>query len=136
MKALPWYIDIVNYLVTVQLPEHWTKQEGQISYVNKEFLLRWSLSVKVWCKSNYQIMHPKKWILKHPFILHEQACGGYFSATKTTAKVLQRGFYWTTLFQEKHSFCSSCDMYQCMGSITWRNMMPLNPVLMVAIFYV
>ena len=26
VEVLPWYDDIVNYLVTGQLPEHWTKQ--------------------------------------------------------------------------------------------------------------
>ena len=27
VEVLPWYADIVNYLVTGQLPEHWTKQD-------------------------------------------------------------------------------------------------------------
>ena len=27
VDVLPWYADIVNYLVTGQLPEHWTKQD-------------------------------------------------------------------------------------------------------------
>ena len=41
VKVLPWYADIVNYLVTCQLPEHWTKQDQtNFFYRNKEFLLR------------------------------------------------------------------------------------------------
>ena len=27
VEVLPWYADIVNYLVTGKLPEHWTKQD-------------------------------------------------------------------------------------------------------------
>ena len=27
VDTLPWFADIVNYLVTGQLPEHWTKQD-------------------------------------------------------------------------------------------------------------
>ena len=27
VEVLPWYADIINYLVTGQLPEHWTKQD-------------------------------------------------------------------------------------------------------------
>ena len=27
VKVLPWYTNIVNYLVIGQLPEHWTKQD-------------------------------------------------------------------------------------------------------------
>jgi lipopolysaccharide biosynthesis glycosyltransferase len=25
--AVPWFVDIVNYLVTAQMPSHWTKQD-------------------------------------------------------------------------------------------------------------
>ncbi|KAI3456991.1 hypothetical protein Pfo_013654, partial [Paulownia fortunei] len=31
---------------------------------------------------------------------HSEACGGHFSVKKTTAKILQRGFYWLTLFKD------------------------------------
>ena len=27
LEVLPWYADIINYLITGQLPEHWTKQD-------------------------------------------------------------------------------------------------------------
>ena len=27
VETLPWYAEIVNYLVTGKLPEHWTKQD-------------------------------------------------------------------------------------------------------------
>ena len=40
VEVLPWYADIVNYLVTGKLPEHWTKQDkANFCYGNKEFLL-------------------------------------------------------------------------------------------------
>ena len=27
VEVLPWYADIVNYVITGQLPEHWTNQD-------------------------------------------------------------------------------------------------------------
>ena len=40
VEVLPWYADIVNYLVIGQLPEHWTKQDNAKFFCgNKEFLL-------------------------------------------------------------------------------------------------
>ena len=40
VEVLPWYADIVNYLVTGKLPEHWTKQDkANFFYRNKEFPL-------------------------------------------------------------------------------------------------
>ena len=65
---------------------------------------------------------------------HEQACGDYFSTKKIATKVLQCGFYWSTIFRDAYTFCSSCYRCQWMGSITRRNMMPLNPILVVQIF--
>ena len=40
LEVLPWYADIVNYVVTGQLPEYWTKQDKVNFFCrNKEFLL-------------------------------------------------------------------------------------------------
>ncbi|XP_026460976.1 uncharacterized protein K02A2.6-like, partial [Papaver somniferum] len=65
---------------------------------------------------------------------HDQACGGHFSAKKSAAKILQCGFYWPSLFKDCHDYCVACERYQKLGSISRRNMMPLNPILIVEIF--
>ena len=52
----------------------------------------------------------------------------------TATKILQCGFYWPTIFRDAYTFCSLCDMCQRMWSITRRNMMPLNSILVVEIF--
>ncbi|XP_038982186.1 uncharacterized protein LOC120110674, partial [Phoenix dactylifera] len=62
------------------------------------------------------------------------ACGGHFSVKKTAAKILQCGFYWPTLFKDSHNFCKACERCQKLGGITRRNMMPLNPILIIEIF--
>jgi hypothetical protein len=65
---------------------------------------------------------------------HDHACGGHFSANKTAAKILQCGFYWPTIFADARAYCTSCERCQKLGSISRRNMMPLNPILIVEIF--
>ncbi|ROV58073.1 transposase, partial [Limosilactobacillus reuteri] len=65
---------------------------------------------------------------------HDHACGGYFGPKKTAAKVLQYGFYWPTLFRDAFDFCKACPACQSFGRINKRNMMPLNPILVVEIF--
>ena len=65
---------------------------------------------------------------------HTLACGGHFSEKKTAAKVLQSGFYWPTLFKDTFEFAKSCSKCQSMGSISKRNMMSLNFILVVEIF--
>ncbi|KAI3453560.1 hypothetical protein Pfo_010223, partial [Paulownia fortunei] len=65
---------------------------------------------------------------------HSEACGGHFSVKKTTAKILQCGFYWPTLFKNTYTFCKSCENCQKLGSLSKRNMMPLHPILLIEIF--
>ncbi|KAI3463788.1 hypothetical protein Pfo_020451 [Paulownia fortunei] len=65
---------------------------------------------------------------------HSEACGGHFSVKKTTAKILQCGFYWPTLFKDTYTFCKSCENCQKLGSLSKRNMMPLHPILVIEIF--
>ena len=65
---------------------------------------------------------------------HDHACGVHFSAKKTAAKILQCGFYWPTLFKDAQAYYTSCERCQKLGSISRRNMMPLNLILIVEIF--
>ncbi|CAL9000991.1 unnamed protein product [Prunus brigantina] len=65
---------------------------------------------------------------------HALACGGHFGAKKTALKVLQSGFFWPTLFKDAFDFCSKCDRCRKMGSISRRNEMPLNNILVVELF--
>jgi len=43
---------------------------------------------------------------------HFEACGGHFSSKKTTAEILQCGFYWPTMFKDTHAFCKTCENCQ------------------------
>jgi len=65
---------------------------------------------------------------------HFKACRGHFSSRKTTAKILQSGFYWPTIFKDSHIFCKTCENYQKLRSISKRHMMPSNPILVIGIF--
>ena len=56
-------------------------------------------------------------ILQH---CHSREVGGHFGATKTTAKVLQLGSYWPTLFKDAYAFVVACDQCQRTGNIQGR----------------
>ena len=49
-------------------------------------------------------------------------------------KVLQSGFYWSSLFKEAHQMCRECDRCQRLGKLSRCHMMPLNPILVVELF--
>ena len=65
---------------------------------------------------------------------HSKACGDHFSLKKTAAKILHCGFYWPTLFKDSHAFCKVCKNCQIVGFILKKNMMPLNPIIVIEIF--
>ena len=70
-------------------------------------------------------------ILSH---CHESAYGGHFASQKTGMKVLKSGFYWPSVFKDAHNICRACDKCQRLRKISHRQMMPLNPILVVDLF--
>ena len=135
VSNLPWFADIANFLVTGQIPSHWNSQDKKkfLSQVHNFF---WDDPYLFkYCPD--QIIRrcvPDNEIQRIISFSHSEACGGHFSAKKTTAKILQCGFYWPTLFKDTYEFCKACDRCQKLGGITRRNMMPLNPILIIEIF--
>ena len=65
---------------------------------------------------------------------HSYACGGHYSGKRTALKVLQCGFYWPSLFRDAFFYCRACTSCQKVGNIGRRDMMPLNPILIVEVF--
>ncbi|KAH9658411.1 Endonuclease [Citrus sinensis] len=110
VEVLPWYADIVNYLVTGKLPEHWTKQDKAKFFAEiKNFFWDDPYLFKYCADQIVRRCVPENEIQNILSFCHEQACGGHFSAKKTATKVLQCGFYWPTIFRDAYTFCSSCD---------------------------
>ena len=70
-------------------------------------------------------------ILSH---YHEHAYGGHFASQKIAMKVLQSGFYWPSFFKYAHVMYRTCDRCQRLRKLTRRNMMPLNPIMVVDLF--
>ena len=65
---------------------------------------------------------------------HSTAYGGHYGGEKTTARILQAGFFWPTLFKDAHQFVLKCDRCQRVGNMSKRDEMPLNVLLEVEVF--
>ena len=70
-------------------------------------------------------------ILNH---YHALSWGRHFGGQRTTAKILQSGFYWPSLFKDAHQFVSACDKCQRMGSISKRDEPLMRTILEVELF--
>ena len=132
----PWYADIVNYLVTGQIPAQWTSQQKKKFLIDiKKYYFDDPYLFK-YCPD--QIMRrcvPNDEQVRILTFCHSEACGGHFSARKTADNILQAGFYWPTLFKDCFDFCKTCAQCQQLGGVTKQNMMPLTPILIIEIFY-
>jgi hypothetical protein len=133
----PWFANIVNYFVTGQMPLHWGQQD-KIKFLSKVKTFLWD--------DPYLFKYCPNQIIRRCIpefdqsnvisFCHDHACGGHFSVNKTAAKILQCEFYWSIMFGDTHAYCTSYEPCQKLGSISKRNMMPLNPILVVEIFNV
>jgi hypothetical protein len=131
----PWYADIINYLATDQIPPHWSKQDKDRFFKQVRFYFWEDPELFKYCAD--QIIRrcvPESEFHSILSFCHSLACGGHFSAKKTAAKVLQCGFTWPTLFKDAYDFCRACERCQRLGAMSRRDMMPLNPILIVEIF--
>ncbi|CAN6472359.1 unnamed protein product [Victoria cruziana] len=135
MSKLPWYADYCNYLVTKQIPSHWSKNQreqflSQVRYYywDEPDLFKYCADqVFRRCVSEEEFQSLLKFC-------HAKACGGHYSGKKTVAKVLQSGFFWPTLHKDAYMFCKQCLRCQQMGNISQRDSMPMTPILVVDVF--
>jgi hypothetical protein len=131
----PWFAHIVNYLVTGKIPKGWTKAEKDRFFSQLKFYV-WEDPDLFRIGSDQIIRRCVPEVEQHSILsfCHSQECGGHFGGRRTAAKVLQSGFYWPSIFKDAHLFSVECENCQRTGNITKRDMMPLQPILVVEIF--
>lgn len=67
--------------------------------------------------------------------MHSGECGYHYTAKTTTHKVIQDGFWWSTLFRDVHELVMKCDACQRFtGKLKFLGNVPLRPVEVQALF--
>ena len=131
----PWFAHIVNFRVTGLIIEHWNlhrkdKFFHELKYYYWEEPLLFHVGYD-------QIIGRCVAEEEQGDILsmtHASACGGHFAARKTADKILQSGFYWTTIFKDVHCLYTKCLQCQATLNISKGDEMPMRPILEVEIF--
>ena len=133
--STPWYADLVNFLVSKQVPNTLSKAQRDKLRKDARFYV-WD-DPYLWKICPDQIV--RRCVLESEFnsilsFCHSYACGGHFGTQRTAHKVLECGFYWPTLFRDARTFCLTCDRCQRTGNLGQRDQMPQTPILVVEIF--
>ncbi|RVW87019.1 Retrovirus-related Pol polyprotein from transposon 17.6 [Vitis vinifera] len=111
VDVAPWYSHIANFLVTGEVPSEWSAQD------KRHFLAK---------------IHAYYW--EEPFLF--KYCADQI-IRKCVPEQEQSGILPIAMIvhvEDAHSMCKGCDRCQRLGKLTCRNMMPLNPILIVDIF--
>jgi hypothetical protein len=134
-RLVPWYADIVNFMVTKEFPPGITRsQRDKIKKEAKRYV--WD-EPYLWKYGADQVIrrcvehHEVQSILA---FCHSHACGGHFGPKRTARKVLDSGFFWPSLFADSYIFCKSCENCQKVGNLNSRDQMPLTSILECEIF--
>ncbi|CAN6725584.1 unnamed protein product [Malus baccata var. baccata] len=131
----PWYADIINYKVTKKIMDDFTRaQKDKLVIIAKYY--EWD-DPYLWKYCTDQLIRrciPESEFKSILTFCHSYPCGGHFGAKRTALKVLESGFYWSSLFKDAYEFCATCDRCQRTGNLGLRNQMPQTPILIVEIF--
>ncbi|XP_076901242.1 uncharacterized protein LOC143555608 [Bidens hawaiensis] len=94
VSTLPWYADILNFLVVGTIPDFWPKKKKhQFMAKVKQYVWEDPDLFKIGADQVFQRCIPDEEIrsvLSHAYSL---ACGSHFSGQKTGHKILACGFY-------------------------------------------
>ena len=93
VSQLPWFVDIVNYIVLGQIPTNWSKQD-KLKFLSQVKYFFWDdpYLFKVFPNQIIRRCVPEEKFSSILLFCHTQACGGYFGSKKTTAKCCNVNF--------------------------------------------
>ncbi|XP_076882699.1 uncharacterized protein LOC143531244 [Bidens hawaiensis] len=109
VSTLPWYADIINFLVANTIPEFWPKKKKQ-HFISQVKHYAWE-DLDLFKVGADQVMRrrmPEEEMQSVLYHAHSSPCGGHFSSQKIGHRVLACGFYWPPIFKDAATFVNNC----------------------------
>ena len=133
--SVPQYSDIANYLATGRIPSHWFSIDRKKCFRHARYFSWEDPYLFKYCPDPViRRCVPGDEVKSILEFCHLQVYGGHFSLRKMAAKILPSVFYQPTLFHDIHTFCTSFDRCQRLGSLSRRHMMPLTLIIILEVF--
>jgi hypothetical protein len=111
----PWYKNMVYYLQYQKFPDDLdTYQRRRLRLEYSRYIIlgdfvfrRYVNGILIRCVNNeeaWKLLQETHGSLD--FVIH---VGGHFSVKTTTFKIIRKGYYWPSIFQDSYKFSRSCD---------------------------
>ncbi|GJW88396.1 reverse transcriptase domain-containing protein [Tanacetum coccineum] len=134
-KDEPWFADFANYLVGDIIPKGMMYQQKNKFFSDLKYYF-WEDPYLFKVCSDGMIRRcvsgpETRTILDQ---CHHGPTGGHYRPNVTAKKVLDLGFYWTTIIKEAHTLVRLCKACQKTGNISKRDEMPLTNIQVCEVF--
>ncbi|GJU40709.1 putative reverse transcriptase domain-containing protein [Tanacetum coccineum] len=134
-KDEPWFTDFANYLVGDIIPKGMTyQQKNNFFFYLKHYFWEEPYLFKI-CSDGMNrrcISGPETQTILDQ--CHHGSTGGHYGPNLTAKKVLDSGFYWSTIIKEAHTLVRLCEACQKTRNISKRDEMPINNIQVCEIF--
>jgi len=116
LSSMPWFAKNINFLASGFLPAYWSTEDKRnfLSDVQKFYWDALTYSNIVLIKYFKDAFLTMRQVVSLDFVILRHV-GVISRKKKMTAKILQCGFYWPTMFKDTHVFCKACENCQKSG---------------------
>ncbi|XP_049345493.1 uncharacterized protein LOC125810019 [Solanum verrucosum] len=135
LQQTHWYSDFANYVVRRLIPEELNiYQQKRFLFDVKKYFWDEPYLFRECVNHIIQRCVPEEEFNEILHACHSSPVGGHHGGVRTTAKILQSGYYWPSLYKDAHEFVKKCTQCQRQGGVSRRHELPLKPILGVELF--
>lgn len=132
---MPWYVDIVNFMVSgIFPPKSSTQQKKKPAHEVRFYVWDEPYLFKQGSERMVQRCEQKIENRQVLEMCYASPYGGHHGAKRTTHKIPQSSFFGPTLFKDATIIMKNYDVCQRAETISRRHEMPFNNILKVEIF--
>lgn len=134
-----WFADIANYLATSEIPLGFTLKKKK-RLIRESAPFKWINGILFCCGPNLVLRRCVRADETYSILraCHDDPSRGYYSAKRTSHKILGVGYYWPSMHRDVKNYVRHCDECQRVGRPTNSIEIPLQPQValkMGVIFY-